>query len=623
MQISRLSLLCQKLINLTLILGAVSIIAACTNLSGEPDILRTLPPPTPAPELNDVGFPESPPDLGVGASIFAANCTACHGVGGAGDGELVQAGQVMNPGNFTDPAQMADQTPLDYFSIITNGNLAQLMPPWSSLSETDRWAVTMLTYTLHYSSDLLDNGAQIVEDNEIVTLISEAYGDPEDPQTLLAISENALIDTIIASGLSEEDSRAAAAHIRSLSLDSTRALTTPLAQIQPTAQPIQAAEDEPTGTITGVVTNGTAGGTVPANLSVSLRIFEQNNPTPPETFTEIDANNAFQFEDVPIRQNVIYVVSGEYAGIPFITTSQSFTGDTLNMPLQIFEVTDDPNVITINALQTQLRNLPDSRTLEVIQEYQFSNTSDRVFRTDRDLPDGRQASLTFSLPPAAVVLDQNQSFYFDQDTFEYIDTRAVPPGQGYSSIFAYFLPFEADAIIEHDVLYPAHPDTGIALLTFNPSEIELVSDNFTEIPREAQGAEPITPDENLITYAATLADLNGLLSFELRTDPVPIGTSSDRTIVTSDNFIPALGVGLLVVVIFVGIFVVLARRQEANFNDRDKAINTLVDQLSELERQHNLGEINHDVYQRQKADLQARLEQLKQSPNQPIGGEVT
>lgn len=604
-------------------LVSVAVISACANLSGEPDILRTLPPPTAVPDVSELGFPESPPDLAVAAGLYAANCTQCHGLGGAGDGQLVQSGQVMNPGNFTEPGQMAAQTPLDYFNIITNGNLANLMPPWTSLAEADRWALTMLTYTLHYSTEQLTAGAQLVADNDIETLITEAYGDPNDPQSLLAVSENALVDTIIASGLSEEDSRAAAAHIRALSVDSNGIFTTPLTELQPTTQPIQPAENEQTGTITGNVTNGTAGGTVPPDLMVSLRIFEQNNSQPPETVTEIDAAGNFRFEDVPIRQNVIYVVSGEYSGIPFITTSQQFTGEAMDMPLQIFETTDDPNVITISALQTQLRNLPNSRTLEVIQEYQFSNTSDRVFRTDRELPDDRRASLTFSLPPGAVVLEQNQSFVFDEEAFEYIDTRAVPPGQGYSSVFAYFVPFEQDAIIEHDIFYPADPNTGIALLTFNPSEIELVSSNFTEIPREAQGAQPITPDENQVTYGASLADLEGLLSFELRTDPVPIGTSADSTIVTSDNFAPALVIGLLIVLLFVGVFVFMARRQDATNQTRNDLIDALIDQMAKLERDHDAGTINHDVYQREKADLETRLDKLRGSMGKRVGSEAT
>jgi mono/diheme cytochrome c family protein len=93
--------------------------------------------------------PEGEADVALGAQIFAENCTRCHGLTGQGDGELVLLGQVAMPIDFTDPATAAGATPEEWFSIITNGKLDKLMPPWNEkLSADERWAVTMYLFTL-------------------------------------------------------------------------------------------------------------------------------------------------------------------------------------------------------------------------------------------------------------------------------------------------------------------------------------------------------------------------------------------------------------------------------------------------------------------------------------------
>lgn len=623
MLFSSLYSLCRKTTHLTLILLILGLVSACTNLSGEPEIIRTLAPPTVGPTpVADAGVPVSLPDLSNGATLYAVNCTQCHGVAGAGDGQLVASGQVMNPGNFTDPLQMNEQTPRDYFNIITNGNLANLMPPWANaLNEAERWSAAMFTYTLHYTSEQIENGEQIVTENELGAMVNEAYGDASDPATLVDVTEQDLIDMFAATGLDIRESRAATAYIRSLSLDSADTITGPLAQIQPTPAPTLDA-NVPTGTVTGTITNGSEGGTVPPNLTVGLQIF-RDNTQPPSITTTADDDNTFRFEDVPILDDVLYVVSSNYEDIDFIGQATEFTGDTLDIPLRLFEVTDDPNAIQFEVVQTQLRNLPNARTVEIIQEYQFSNLSDRMFRTQEELPDGRLASLTFSLPPGAIILEEANPFFYDSENFEYIDTRPVPPGQGFQVLFAYFVPFEDAAIIEHDLLYPSNPDTGIAIVNYDPASLEVVGGGFTEIPQSAQGEDPIIPDENFITVATTLNNLNGLMQFELRADPVPIGTSADSSVVTSDNFVPVLIGALVVVLIFVGAFVLMARRQDAAYKDREDMINALVEQLNGLEAAHDAGKINHDVYQRQKTELQTRINKLNRGSREHIESNAT
>lgn len=122
------------------------LLVGCQGLSGEPQIVATLPPP---PTAMQISAPQYAPDLLLGAQIYAANCTRCHGANGQGDGELVLSGEVPAIVDFTDPATIVGKTPEDYFVIITQGKLDRLMPPWAgSLTEMERWSAAMYVYGL-------------------------------------------------------------------------------------------------------------------------------------------------------------------------------------------------------------------------------------------------------------------------------------------------------------------------------------------------------------------------------------------------------------------------------------------------------------------------------------------
>ncbi|RLT46149.1 MAG: hypothetical protein DWI63_03125, partial [Chloroflexi bacterium] len=91
-------------------------------------------------------------DAANGARLYAQHCTACHGAGGAGDGEL--AANLPGPlPNFTDAQFAALREPQAWFNIISNGNLAALMPPWKDrLSVQERWDLVAHLYSLSGNS---------------------------------------------------------------------------------------------------------------------------------------------------------------------------------------------------------------------------------------------------------------------------------------------------------------------------------------------------------------------------------------------------------------------------------------------------------------------------------------
>src|SRR5688500_198415 len=84
-------------------------LAGCGGLAAEQPIVATFQPAAPATE--DIVLPSAPPDLALGAQIFADNCAACHGIGGQGNGSLVVSGQLPQaPPDFTDQAAVRAQS---------------------------------------------------------------------------------------------------------------------------------------------------------------------------------------------------------------------------------------------------------------------------------------------------------------------------------------------------------------------------------------------------------------------------------------------------------------------------------------------------------------------------------
>lgn len=98
------------------------------------------------PEAKNVKNPVARSDKVIADAKKAAeaNCVACHGAKGAGDGPAAAALPVK-PANWTLPAVQGESDG-EIFWKITNGRGP--MPPWKHLSENDRWALVHYIRTL-------------------------------------------------------------------------------------------------------------------------------------------------------------------------------------------------------------------------------------------------------------------------------------------------------------------------------------------------------------------------------------------------------------------------------------------------------------------------------------------
>ncbi|MBI2339625.1 MAG: cytochrome C oxidase subunit IV family protein [Deltaproteobacteria bacterium] len=105
-----------------------------------------------APAGNQAGLMEklrhsTAEQIAKGKEIYMAQCMACHGAGGKGDGP---AGVALNPRprDFTSGYWKQGGAPAQVFKTVSEGIAGTPMPPFNSLSIPDRWALVHFVRSL-------------------------------------------------------------------------------------------------------------------------------------------------------------------------------------------------------------------------------------------------------------------------------------------------------------------------------------------------------------------------------------------------------------------------------------------------------------------------------------------
>lgn len=95
--------------------------------------------------------PRTLPDLARGASLYAAQCAACHGVMGCGDGTLAAALE-PKPIAFADPQRARSRSLMALYQAVSLGVAGTSMPNFSSLPEADRWDLAFFVGGLSFDA---------------------------------------------------------------------------------------------------------------------------------------------------------------------------------------------------------------------------------------------------------------------------------------------------------------------------------------------------------------------------------------------------------------------------------------------------------------------------------------
>lgn len=104
--------------------------------------------------------PRAAPDVQRAASLFQAQCAACHGATGRGDGPAGK-GLDPSPSDFHDPARMAQRSLYGLYNTITLGVGGTGMQAYTQLSEADRWALAFFTAGMRQSPETVARGEEL------------------------------------------------------------------------------------------------------------------------------------------------------------------------------------------------------------------------------------------------------------------------------------------------------------------------------------------------------------------------------------------------------------------------------------------------------------------------------
>ena len=165
-------------------------------------------------------------------------------------------------------------------------------------------------------------------------------------------------------------------------------------------------------------------------------------------------------------------------------------------------------------------------------------------------------------------------------------------------ILEYFVPYNDGAIIDQPFFNAI--DGEVTITTSN--NLEVISETLT-LQEEGD------TEENLKVYGGALTvSSDPSLIFEIAGNPF-LTTSEDTSIVTTDALFPILLGGVIIMVLLVVGLIIFSNR---GGNARQQ-VDALIKQIAELDSMHESGQINHDVYQRQRQDLKQQLTALMQS----------
>lgn len=574
-------------------------------------------PPTAAPTLGP-SYPAAAPDIDKGKAIYTEKCAACHGETGFGDGEQgKQLPVTVAPLGL--PATAMKAKPSDWYIMVTRGNLERFMPPFSSLSEQQRWDVISYALTLHTTPAQIEQGKAIFEEK-----CAGCESKFSDQETMAALSENEIISIIkngnenipaFGNDLSDSEAAAAAAYIRTLTFSAPQATPTP-APVTEAAAAAEAtasadgtpapAEDEAdavagVGNVSGIIDNQ-SGQPLPADLKVTLRAFEHGaDPSlgPVEIFameTGVDQNGVYTFENIEIPEKRIFRAEFSVDGIPYTSGFAIVEAGMTSVSIPnvtVHEIVEDYSLLTLDALQLYF-DYANQSNVQMLAVYSFVNHSEKTIRVTLDAT--KQNIPIISMPANA----QNIGYEAAPDSAPFIPLEngfAMPPSETPYGLIAFATLPKAESIeISQTVVLPVQQAMMLV-----PEGVTAKSDSLTDNGlRTFQGG-------NFTMYTSAPLNANDALTFTL--NGLPKSTSVEPDILQNQNLI--IGIGALgLALIIAGTWMYWRDRkedEEEDANDELDDTESIMDAIIALDDQHRAGKIADKAYKARREELKSRL----------------
>ncbi len=542
--------------------------------------------------------PTTPPNAEAGLAIYAERCAVCHGVTAAGDGEqALNAG--LEPPAFANPEYRLNANPQVMFDMLSNGNMANGMPPFGDAStnpiaEASRWDLIAAAYSFSTPPDSIALGEELAAQEDVQF--------PDAGYWFTHSNAEAIADLLAgefgfeAAALSEAEQMAVVDYGRS----QTYTFIDPFAP----PEPIEL------GVISGQVINGTTVEPL-AEGSVTLRGFTFDLEEIVNQTAELDAEGKFEFTVTDVLPDLVYIADVEYGDLSFNSNADQLTrvNPTLELPVIVYETTTDVSGINIAQLHV-IFNLAEGE-LQVSEFYVFNNEDTAVFVGETgNVDDG---VIKISLPAGAENISFQRAFGgFDrfvpageviQTETGWSDTIPIQPGTASANLLvSYTLPYEDGLRLAHPIAYPINaasamiPDVGV----------EFAGDNWV-----AQGGQT-TSSGNILSYVNADTSNVDTLNITLSGKPQVIQDAQGNALIVRDQN-RELVIGSIVFLLALAIAgVVLYRWQHPTVTQQDEAEDLLY-AIANLDDAYEAGELDESSYQHQREQLKGDLTAIWQN----------
>ncbi len=545
----------------------------------------------------EVVVPDAVADAERGLLLYQTRCASCHGVSGAGDGEMAPD-SIQPPAVFADPAFRLTAVPTDMFNTIVNGRIERGMPPYGSinnnpLSDQDVWDLIAAIYSFSTPGASVQQGADLFA-TEInlegeLDLTNLTFWATQSNETIAERfrSEGVLLNP----DLSDDEVMAIIDFARGMMSYSY-------------ADPFAAEEPIETAVISGEIINGTTSDTA-GDIEANLRAFTQDLQQVYSETTMVGENGRFSFDLENVPPDWIFLVSTEYQGFQFSSSPAKLDRETpaLEMPVTVFDTTSNADMINVDQVHSIFNFVGDR--LEVTQLYRYSNNGNALFvGTTGDTTAG---TVEIMLPTGA----QNVAFergFGGMDTFipaeeiiqtetGWADTLPLRPGTGVMDLLiTYSLPYEDGMRFAHPLPYPVTRGT----LIIPDVGIELDADGWQLQSQDEMGG---TTFLSYINNDMTTVDS---LSIVFNGEPELV-TDTQGNVLQPRNENNELIIGGASLLIVVGAAVYLFqswRNPSSAFSDDPEE---LLEMMVELDDAYENGEINRHDYELERAELKEAL----------------
>jgi len=577
------------------------------------------------------------PSASNGLGIYIENCEPCHGQKGLGDGP--KAGELPNPVTAIGSSAIARMSiPIDWFHVISEGNIEKFMPPFKSLSERQRWDVLAYVYSLSLDSDYIDLGRSIYQQecanchgakgeggenpdlpvnpamlNDLVFLINNSTSD------FYSIIDQGIAPDMPAftSTLPEDEKWAVADYLRSMTFTLAQseiveqvddAVSNPVDVDDMTIESSGLSseigdENQEIGVVFGTITNGTSG-IIPDDSQVTLYSFDQVQQVYSETI-KINPDGTYRFENISMPPDQVFRSVVEHEGIKYVSQvgTPHVDGFELNLPIVVYDSTIDQSELFIDRLHFFLDQETED-LMRVVELYVISNQGDKTVTAQEP----GDIVISYSLPDQAINLEiqdgvLGERFLLTQDGFG--DRVNITPGLSvYQLVYTYLLPIEGKTSLTHPVSL-----TADAVVVLAPESMKIESDKLRdEGVRDFQGQK-----FRMYSQDTLLAndDIELSISLENQFFSGIFQGNQNRNVLIGGLFFGIVLVGI-------GGYLLYNNRKATKVDDTPlKDVNgdkidlndaqTILDAIITLDDRYNDGEIPEEAYRKRRAELKNQL----------------